>query len=35
MSFFVQLLLALQHLHKRKILHRDIKTKNVFVTKVR
>lgn len=33
MSFFAQLLLALQHLHQRKILHRDIKTKNVFVTK--
>ena len=34
-SFFVQLVLALKHLHNRKILHRDIKTKNVFVTKAR
>lgn len=32
-NFLAQMLLALQHLHDKKILHRDIKTKNVFVNK--
>eukprot|EP00906_Rhabdomonas_costata_P011443 RCo016311 len=31
-SWFVQLCLALQELHSRKILHRDLKTRNVFLT---
>lgn len=32
-SVFAQLTMALKHLHSRKILHRDIKTKNIFVTR--
>eukprot|EP01004_Peranema_trichophorum_P002859 NODE_1887_length_1767_cov_42.545620_g1604_i0.p1 GENE.NODE_1887_length_1767_cov_42.545620_g1604_i0~~NODE_1887_length_1767_cov_42.545620_g1604_i0.p1 ORF type:complete len:523 (+),score=123.05 NODE_1887_length_1767_cov_42.545620_g1604_i0:95-1663(+) len=31
-SWFVQLCLALQHLHHLKILHRDLKTRNIFMT---
>ena len=33
LDWFVQLCLALKHVHDRKILHRDIKTQNVFLTK--
>jgi serine/threonine protein kinase len=33
-QWLVQLALPLHHLHMRNILHRDLKTKNVFVTQV-
>ena len=32
MNWFVQLCLSLEYVHSRKILHRDLKTNNVFVT---
>lgn len=31
--FFIQACLGMQYLHTRKILHRDIKTINLFMTK--
>jgi NIMA (never in mitosis gene a)-related kinase len=33
LDWFVQLCLALKHIHDRKILHRDLKTQNVFLMK--
>jgi NIMA (never in mitosis gene a)-related kinase len=32
MAIFVQLCLALKHIHQKKVLHRDIKSQNVFMT---
>lgn len=32
-SYFLQMLLGLHQLHSSKILHRDLKTLNVFLTK--
>ncbi|XP_033112645.1 serine/threonine-protein kinase Nek4-like isoform X2 [Anneissia japonica] len=34
MHYFVQVVLAVQYIHSQKILHRDLKTQNVFVTKM-
>jgi NIMA (never in mitosis gene a)-related kinase len=33
LNWFTQICLAIKHVHDRKILHRDIKSQNVFVTK--
>lgn len=33
MFIFVQVALALQHIHSRKVLHRDLKPLNIFLTK--
>jgi len=33
MSWIIQMCLALKHVHDKKILHRDIKTPNIFLTK--
>ena len=32
LDWFSQIALALRHCHERKILHRDLKSKNVFLT---
>lgn len=33
LSWFTQICLALKHVHDRKILHRDLKSQNIFLTK--
>ena len=33
MNWFVQLCMSLEYIHKRKILHRDLKSQNIFVTR--
>jgi NIMA (never in mitosis gene a)-related kinase len=32
LNFFTQICLAIKHLHDRKILHRDLKSQNIFLT---
>ncbi len=32
LAWFLQLCLALKHIHSRRILHRDLKTQNIFLT---
>ena len=34
-DYFVQLCLAMKHVHDRKVLHRDIKSQNIFLTQNR
>jgi NIMA (never in mitosis gene a)-related kinase len=33
MSFFLKMCLSLEYIHGRKVLHRDIKSSNVFLTR--
>ena len=32
LDIFIQISLGLKHIHDRKILHRDLKTQNIFLT---
>lgn len=32
LGYFVQLCLAMQHVHEHKVLHRDLKPRNIFLT---
>jgi len=33
LDIFVQICLAMKHIHDRKVLHRDLKSQNIFLTK--
>jgi len=33
MQWFIQMTMALHHIHSKKVLHRDLKSQNVFLTK--
>jgi len=33
MLYFVQICFALQYIHQQRVLHRDLKTKNIFLKK--
>ncbi|XP_072045585.1 uncharacterized protein [Amphiura filiformis] len=33
MQWFIQMVMAVQYIHSKKILHRDLKTQNIFMTK--
>ncbi|XP_018411959.1 PREDICTED: serine/threonine-protein kinase Nek3 [Nanorana parkeri] len=35
LQWFVQMCLAVQHIHEKRVLHRDIKSKNIFLTQSR